>query len=134
MSTPSRRSYSLLNFLLGGFALLLVFLIICVVVYQNHPAPPAWTATHTFSGTGNADAANFMTSNHWRLRWKCHPGSEPFSFIVNATNDAKDLDYITYSICDETHINGLADGHIDGTVTLEIETRGNWTVDVEEWK
>jgi hypothetical protein len=138
MPTPARtrQTHYLLNCLLGAFALFLVFLIISVIIYRNNPVPASssWTVTHTFSGTGNADTANFTTYNHWRLRWKCHPEAEPFQFIANATNDTKDLDYITYSVCDESTPNGLADGHIDGTITLEIMTQGAWSVDVEEWE
>lgn len=128
---PVERS-CLLNCLLASIIVILAFLIFCVLIYQHRPT--SWMVTHTFSSTGNTDTESFTTYNHWRLRWKCHPGSQPFNFIAQATNDSGQLDYITYSICDENTPTDVADGHIDGTITLEIMTQGPWSVDVEEWE
>lgn len=138
MSTPVRvrRSHCLLNWLLGIIAFILLVFLIHAITHNGNlgTQPPAWNTTHTFTGTGNSDTLSFTTYNHWRLRWKCHPSDTPFQFIANATNDSGQLDYITYSVCDENTPNGLADGHVDGTMTLEIQTQGPWTVDIEEWK
>lgn len=133
---PPQRAHLMINCLLGACAVFLVLLIAYAIINKSNlaPATPSWTVTHTFSGTGNADTASFTTNNHWRLRWKCQPRTGLATFVANATNDTKELDYVAFSFCNESTSGGLAEGHIEGTITLEVMTQGPWTADVEEWE
>jgi hypothetical protein len=102
---------------------------------------PIWTTTHTYTGNGAKKTATFTVPDDWKILYTC-----TYQKIDTVTADGalsvsvygSDASIIDPAAVDVTCKNGVAktkgetEEHQSGTVYLDINGTGDWTIQVQE--
>lgn len=104
---------------------------------------PIWITTHTYTGNGAKKTATFTVPDEWKILYTC-----TYQKIDTVTADGalsvsvygSDASIIDPAAVDVTCKNGVAkikgetEEHQSGTVYLDINGTGDWTIQVQELK
>lgn len=97
---------------------------------------PKWTVTHTFSGSGIKQTPTFTAPDDWRILWSCTPSSfynSSYNVIVTVYNsDGSISDIAVNTICKSGNTHDYTEEHSGGPVYLDINSEGDWKIQVEE--
>jgi len=98
-----------------------------------------WVTTQTFTANGSMKTGNFTVPDEWKMQWTCNPASSDlgqYNVIVAVYNaDGTPLDPGAFNtICKAGVTSGSTQEHQGGNVYLDIETEGNVTFTVQEFK
>jgi hypothetical protein len=109
----------------------------------NTPAPtatpthvPQWTTIQTFKGNGNKKTPDFTVPDSWKIVWDCNPSSfglGQYNLIVdvyNADGSFNDLGAIN-TICQKGNIHDETQEHGGGSVYLDVQSEGAWTIQIQ---
>lgn len=101
--------------------------------------PTTWTTTHTFQGNGTKKTAIFAVGDDWKIVWTCNPSSfygNSYNLIVMVTgSDGSPIDPgAVNTLCKAGNTHDMTEEHQGGSVYLEIDSEGAWTVQVQELK
>lgn len=101
--------------------------------------PAQWTKTHTFKGDGIKKTEIFTVTSNWKLKWSCNPASsaplDQYNVIVvvyGSDNTMKDLAINT--ICKTGNTSGETEMHEGGAIYLDVNSTGQWEIQIEEKK
>ncbi len=100
---------------------------------------PTWTITQTFKGNGNSKTGTFAVPDDWKILWACDAasfGGNSFNLIVDVTGSDNTLvDPGTINtICATGNVAGATEEHQAGTVYLDVQSEGAWTITIQELK
>lgn len=100
---------------------------------------PKWTTVQTFQGNGTKKTATFSVPDNWKIVWSCDPNSfdgSQFNVIVSVYNDdGTPLDYAAVNtMCSSSNTGDSTQEHQGGSVYLDIDSEGSWTVQVQVLK
>ena len=106
---------------------------------QPTQAPLTWKTTHTFSGNGSKKTEIFTVPSDWKIIWKCDPNSfygGSYNVIVGVTgSDGSPVDPAAINtICKAGNTGDSTEEHQGGSVYLDINSEGSWTIQVQEMK
>jgi len=92
--------------------------------------------SHVFTGTGNETTPTFKVPNDWRIVWSCHPSGTyatyGYAFDIFAFDThGNGIDAID-SMCAPGQLSGSSVESLGGNVYLQIDSSGNWTVEVQQ--
>lgn len=98
-----------------------------------------WTTTHTFSGNGTKKTETFTVGSDWKIIWKCTPTSfygGEYNVIVSVTgSDGTPLDPAAVNtICKAGNTGDTTEEHSGGSVYLDVNSEGAWSITVQELK
>jgi hypothetical protein len=100
---------------------------------------PKWTTVQTITGSGNKKTGVFGTPDDWKIVWSCNPSS--FSNIqYNLVVDVYGSDNSTVDpgainiLCKPNNTSGETEEHQGGQVYLDIQSEGDWKIQVQELK
>jgi hypothetical protein len=101
--------------------------------------PTTWTTTHTFQGNGTKKTAIFTVGNDWKIVWTCNPSSSfggSYNLIVMVVgSDGSPIDPTAVNtICKAGNTHDVTEEHQGGSVYLDIESEGAWSITVQELK
>jgi len=102
------------------------------------PVQQKWTTTHTIKGTGIKKTETLTLAEDWKLLWTCDPTSftgGQYNLIVTvygADNTPKDV--AINAICKAGATSGFTEEHSGGAVYLDVNSEGDWTVQLQEQK
>lgn len=116
------------------------------VQQKSTPKPPAptatsthtpqWTVVQSFSGSGSKKTSTFSVPDDWRIVWTCNPASYDgisYNVIVSVDNaDSTPLDYAAINtMCKAGNTGDMTEEHQGGNVYLDINSEGDWTMQVQ---
>ncbi len=100
---------------------------------------PQWTVVQSFTGSGSKKTAIFSAPDDWRIVWTCNPASffgGSYNVIVSVNNaDSTPLDYAAVNtMCKSGYTGDMTEEHQGGSVYLDINCEGDWTMQIEVLK
>jgi hypothetical protein len=108
-------------------------------VPTDTPAPPPkWTTTQNFTGSGIKKTAIFSVPDDWKVTWSCKPSSFYGSqynvqvYIYNSDGSLGDI--AINELCKTGNTSGETEEHQSGSIYLEINSEGDWTIQIQELK
>ncbi len=104
------------------------------------PTQGTWTVTHTYKGTGEKKTETFTVGDDWKIDYACTEYNDGSGIdgtlsveVYRSDNSYNDL--AVNKICPiGKNATGETGEHQGGSVYLEIESKGAWTVQVQELK
>jgi hypothetical protein len=101
-------------------------------------APAKWTTTHNYTGSGIKKTAIFTAPDDWKIVWKCNPssfyGSQYNVQVLVYNSDGTIADLAINELCKNGNTSGETEEHQGGDVYLDINSEGDWTIQVQELK
>jgi hypothetical protein len=102
-------------------------------------AAPKWTTTNTFNGNGAKKTAIFSVGDDWKIQWKCNPASFDniqYNVIIDVNNsDGTPADPgAINTLCKPGNTSGETEEHQGGSVYLDIQSEGDWTITIQQLK
>ncbi len=99
---------------------------------------PRWTTIQTFKGYGNKKTPTFNVPNRWQLIWSCDPASDGgeynlFVDVYRPDGTPVDLGAI-FTTCQPDNTHDSTQEYRGGTVYLDVQSTGAWTIQVEVFK
>jgi hypothetical protein len=100
---------------------------------------PKWTTVQTITGNGNKKTGVFSTPNDWKIVWSCNPSSfDNIQYnlsvdVYGSDNSIVDLGAINI-LCKPKNTTGETEEHQGGQVYLDIQSEGDWKIQVQELK
>jgi hypothetical protein len=102
------------------------------------PAVQKWTTVQTFSGNGAKKTNSFTVPADWRIVWSCTPSSflgNSYNVIISVNNasDGSPVDYgAVNTICKAGNTGDTTEERTSGSVFLDVNSEGAWSVQVQE--
>lgn len=98
-----------------------------------------WTTTHTFTGNGIKKTSVFTVGSDWKIIWKCTSSSfygGQYNIIVGVDgSDGSMVDPVAINTVCKTGTTGdSTEEHSGGSVYLDVNSEGAWTITVQELK
>lgn len=97
-----------------------------------------WTTTHIFSGNGIKKTASFAVPDDWKILWSCTSGNNvgvDGVLVVTVYSSTTPVDVAVNSTCKAGgKTSDSTEEHQGGTVYLDINATGDWSVQVQELK
>lgn len=98
---------------------------------------PKWTTTHTFTGSGIKKTSVFTVPDDWKITWSCTPSSfyGSYNVIVAVYNsDGTMADIAVNTMCKAGNTGDMTEEHQGGDVYLDVNSEGDWNIQVQELK
>jgi len=95
-----------------------------------------WRTTHTYTGSGIKKTEIFTVPDDWKIVWKCDPasfyGSQYNVQVYVYNSDGSIADVAINDICSSSNTHGETEEHQGGSIYLDINSEGSWTIQVQE--
>ena len=95
-----------------------------------------WKTTHTITGSGIKKTEVFTLAPTWKLLWTCNPASfsgGQYNMIVSVYDASNaPVDVAINAICKAGTTGGQTEEHTGGAVYLDVNSEGDWTLQVQE--
>ncbi len=107
---------------------------------QQAPSKPqTWTTTHTYNGTGIKKTETITVPNDWKIQWSCTPSSfmgNSYNVIIGVYNsDGTIADPAAINaMCKDGNTSGETEERTAGNVYLDVNSEGDWAINVQELK
>ncbi len=97
---------------------------------------PKWTTIQTFSGNGSKKTPAFTVPDNWQLVWSCDPSSSfggSYNVIVAVVGtDGSQIDPTAVNtICQSGNKGDQTQEYQGGSVYLDVQSEGAWTIKVK---
>jgi hypothetical protein len=151
--TPPPQKKNRIGYLVGGFVGTIVLCCVVGSIAMNgnsknnstsngstssQSSSAKWTTVQTFDGTGGKKTPTFHIGNTWRINWTCTPGSfhniDYNLAIFLYSSDASMMDVPLNTICKKDNASGQTDMHKGGDVYLDVNSEGDWKLEIQELK
>lgn len=96
-----------------------------------------WTTTQTINGNGAKKTAIFTVPDDWKILWSCVGGDYGGYLSVTVyDSNAAYVDGAVNSMCKAGNqaTTGETEEHMSGSVYLDVNGTGDWTLQVQEMK
>jgi hypothetical protein len=109
---------------------------------QAPTAAPKWTTVQTVTGNGSKKTAIFTAPSDWKILWSCkgdNIGGTAVDGVLVVTvygSDNTPVDVAVNATCKgtATATTGETEEHQGGSVYLDVNGTGDWTLQVQELK
>ena len=108
---------------------------------QQQPTakPQTWQTTHTYTGSGIKKTESFTVGNDWKLQWSCDPtsfGGSSYNVIIGVNgSDGSTVDPAAINdMCKSGNTSGETEERTGGSIYLDVNSEGSWTINVQELK